>query len=115
MKTIYNVYHLYDVDGGFGDAVDKQTLLFTTDNKEIAEDFVSKYDNDHIYDIPYAELHTGKVVVEEVNMVEIYEDIPQDIIQWGESNSKAEDYTPEDIEPLTDEQLLEFLEEKSNN
>lgn len=110
MKTIYNVYHLYDVDGGFGDAVGQKDLLFTTDNKEVAEAFVSKYDNDHIYFIPYAELYRGALRIEEVNIVETYDDIPQEIIQWGEDNIKEEEYTGEEIEYPSEEEYYKMLE-----
>jgi hypothetical protein len=88
---MYNVYHLYDVDGGIGDAIGQKELLFTTDSKEVADTFVSKYDNDHVYDIPYDKLYRGALRIEEVPIIDNYNDIPQEIIQWGEDNIKSTD------------------------
>lgn len=107
MKTIYNVYHHYDVDGGFGDAISQKDLLFTTDSKEVADAFVSKYDNDHVYDIPYAKLYRGALRIEEVAIVSSYEDIPQSLIQWGEENSKWEDYNENDWSLLDEDNSAE--------
>ena len=97
MKTIYNVIHYYDVDGGFGDAISQEEVLFTTLNKEVAEKFVHKYSNKHIYDTPYANLYIGELAIREMPVIDKYEDIKQDIIDWGESNIKETDYHPEDF------------------
>lgn len=83
---IYNVIHLYDVDGGFGDAISQHKLLFTTTSKEVAEQFVNNYNNPHIYEIPYAELWAGALTITEQTVVDTYGEIPQDLIQWGEYN-----------------------------
>lgn len=83
---IYNVVHLYDVDGGFGDAVSQHKILFTTTSKEVAEQFVNKYTNPHIYEIPYSELWAGELVITEQTVIDAYNDIPQDLIEWGECN-----------------------------
>ena len=92
MKTIYNVVHYYDVDGGFGDAIQQEEVLFTTSNKEVAEKFVHKYSNKHIYCTHYDDLYLGELVVREMPIVDKYEDINQGIIDWGESNIKKTDY-----------------------
>lgn len=95
---IYNVIHKYDVDGGFGDAISQSKLLFTTTSKEVAEQFVNNYSNPHIYEVPYSELWEGTLVITEQTVIESYNDIPQDIIQWGEYNKnyKKEEYEDED-------------------
>ena len=87
MKTIYNVIHYYDVDGRFG-AILQEEVLFTTLNKEVAEKFVHKYSNKHIYCTPYDDLYSGELAVKEMPIVDKYEDIDQDLIDWGESNIK---------------------------
>lgn len=99
---MYNVYHLYDVDGGIGDAVYQKDLLFTTDSKEIADTFVSKYDNSHVYAIPYAKLYQGALRVEEISIIDNYGDIPQEIIQWGEENIKSTDVEDDYYESAND-------------
>ena len=63
---IYGVYHLYDVDGGFGDAISQKDLLCVFLNKEEAEKFAKEYENEHVYDTPYAPLYCGTMVVEEL-------------------------------------------------
>lgn len=83
---IYNVTHHYDTDGGFGDAIPQSKLLFTTTSKEAAEQFVNNYSNPYIYEIPYSELWAGKLIITEQTVIESYNDIPQDLIQWGERN-----------------------------
>lgn len=95
---IYNVVHQYDVDGGFGDAISQSELLFTTTSKEVAEQFVNNYSNPHIYEIPYAELWAGTIIITEQTVIESYNDIPQDIIEWGEELKilKKEEYEYED-------------------
>lgn len=96
MKKIYNVVHHYDVDGGFGDSISQKEILFTTSDKEVAEKFIDKYSNDHIYDVPYSELHRGLLKVEELQVIEFWSDIPKEIIEWGEKNEKESDYNPDD-------------------
>ena len=49
---IYGVYHIYDVDGGFGDAIGEESLIETFLNKNDAETFVQKYSDPHCYDNP---------------------------------------------------------------
>ena len=97
MLKIYNVVHIYDVDGGFGDAISKQEVLFATLNKEVADKFVEKYSNPHIYDTPYANLYTGELIIEELPIVDNYNDIPKETINWGEINIKEKDVDPEEL------------------
>ena len=49
---IYNVFHVYDVDGGFGDAITEETSVATFVNKEDADAFVAKYNKPYVYDNP---------------------------------------------------------------
>ena len=62
---IYGVYHLYDVDNGFGDPIPQRDLLCTFLNKEEAEKFAKEYENEHVYN-PYADLYCGTMVIEEL-------------------------------------------------
>lgn len=66
---IYNVYHLYDVDGGFGDAVPTSELVATFESKADAESFVEKYHNPCVYDIPYAELYCNAYTIMEMEII----------------------------------------------
>lgn len=115
MNTIYNVIHHYDVDGRFG-AISQEEILFTTLNKEVAEKFVHKYSNKHIYDIPYANLYGGELAIREMPIIDKYEDIKQDIIDWGECNIQETDYNPEDsyFQPENDLKSIVELENLQN-
>lgn len=66
--TVYIVKHVYDVDGGFGDAIGNEDVLCGFMDKSEAEAFVSKYSNRHVYDRPYNDLECGILVLEELNM-----------------------------------------------
>lgn len=67
---IYLIIHSYDVDGGFGEAVNKEEILFATTNREDAEKYCRKYDKPFIYDSPYADLYTNRIGVREVELME---------------------------------------------
>ena len=59
------VYHVYDVDGGLGDAIyqDKLLGILDADSLEKAEKWAKDNSHDHIYDIPYSALHEGNLKV----------------------------------------------------
>jgi hypothetical protein len=65
MKT-FGVFHIFDVDGGFGDAIPKKELICTFNSEEKAKDFIKKYENPHVYDIPYQALECGKLELREL-------------------------------------------------
>lgn len=58
---IYGIFHCYEVDGGFGDAVLMEDLLFVTDSEEIAKAYVEKWSHPYIYDRPYSYLTCGEL------------------------------------------------------
>lgn len=66
---IYNVYHAYDVDGGFGDAVYEQELVATFENEADAKAFVEKYSDPYVYDNPYDELYCNQFTIEAVEII----------------------------------------------
>ena len=65
-SRLFGIYHGYDVDGGFGDAVCQEDLLFVSNSKETAEAYAKKWDNSHVYDKPYANLYCGELFVKEL-------------------------------------------------
>lgn len=69
LKFVYNVVHLYDVDGGFGDAVPRQETVFTFENREDAETFAKEFQNRHIYNEPYDPLECGRLEVKPVEII----------------------------------------------
>lgn len=63
----YAVFHKFDVDGGFGDAISKEEFICIFDTLEQAEEFKKKYENPHVYDTPYAELWCGILDIRELS------------------------------------------------
>ena len=66
---IYNVYHAYDVDGGYGDAVPVETYVATFESETDAKAFVKKYSNPYVYKKPYEELYCNYYIIRESELV----------------------------------------------
>lgn len=66
---IYNVYHVYDVDGGYGDAVPAEAHVATFESETDAKAFVAKYNDPYVYDEPYNKLYCNEFVIREFNVV----------------------------------------------
>lgn len=62
---IYTVIHLYDTDGGFGDAIEQEEVIGIFPTREDAEDVVKRFSRDYIYDKPYDYLHCGVLEIRE--------------------------------------------------
>ena len=75
MAKIYQVFHDYGTDGGFGDYIPESELVMTFARYEDAKAFVDRFAKPHIYERPYASLDCG-----DLNIVE------SDIIGPGELN-----------------------------
>ena len=69
MKKTYDVYHIYDIDGGFGDACYNESKVATFESKADAEDFVERFENPHVYGTPYDELNCGTLEIRESEIV----------------------------------------------
>lgn len=67
---IYIISELYDVDGGFGDAITQTYPMFATKNKELAEAYVEKYNNPVVYEKPYDELYHHGLEITEMELEE---------------------------------------------
>lgn len=67
--TLFGVFHTYEIDGGFGDAVLEKDLVGVTANEEEANDYVEKWSDEHIYDKPLDRLHCGLLTYEELPML----------------------------------------------
>lgn len=62
----YLVKHRYDVDGGYGDAIEKDDVVAIFRTREDAEAFVKRFEDPHVYDTPYNELRCGILYIEEM-------------------------------------------------
>lgn len=74
METIYGIYHLWQTDGGFGDAVAQEALIGVTDDEEKAKAYVERWSNPHVYDKPYDELHRGELTYAKLKVLDLDQD-----------------------------------------
>lgn len=96
---IFGVFHKYDTDGGFGDAIPQKDLICIFDSLEKAEEFKKKYEDPHVYDHPYADLECGELVIEELPTT-----YDESTFWWiGAKGTRDE----EDFEGFEDEEDLE--------
>lgn len=87
MNKIYEVVHMYDEDGGFGDAVQVSDVVARFSDKTKADEFVEEYADPHVYDKPYADLDCGYLKVREVELDKAIE--PKDM-WWRRKKEKYE-------------------------
>ena len=66
---VYDVYHCYDEDGGFGDAIPQMELVATFTDKADAVAFVEKYSHPRVYDTPYDALYCNEFVARETELI----------------------------------------------
>ena len=66
MNKVYGVFHCWDDDGGFGDAIRIRDLICIFNSKKKAEAFKEKYQNPHEYSEPYDVLYCGDLQIEEL-------------------------------------------------
>ena len=77
---LWAVYHCYDEDGGFGDAVSVRDLVGIAKASLLEkEEFLEKWDKPEVYAQPYADLHYHGVEIEEV----IIADNIFDLVPYG--------------------------------
>ena len=62
----FAVFHIFDVDGGFGDAIAQKEIICIFDTEEEANAFKTKYEKPHVYDCPYQSLECGILEVMEL-------------------------------------------------
>ena len=63
---MYGVFHHFDTDGGFGDAIRQEELICVFEDLEMAEAFKKKYERPHIYETPYDDLECGELIIKEL-------------------------------------------------
>lgn len=66
---IYLIQHIYETDGGFGDAIYNEEILGCFLDKAQAEEYVAKWgETQYIYAKPYDYLTYGQLLVKEMNL-----------------------------------------------
>ena len=66
MGKIYGIFHEWETDGGYGDAVYRCDLIGVVNDEETAKAYVKKYKNPHIYDMLYDYLEAGDLTYMEL-------------------------------------------------
>ena len=67
---IYNVFHVYDSDSGFGDPIPTSDLIKSFESLEDAQAFVKRFENPHEYQPGYqAEFECGFLDIRESKIV----------------------------------------------
>ena len=94
----YAIYHIYDEDDGFGDAVEVEELVALCASKARAEAYAKKHDKTHVYDKPYASLKCGKLVVRDLSHVKVITKENMDESPWEGNSLWVLKYSEEDDE-----------------
>lgn len=77
MENLYAIYHCYDVDGGFGDAVSQDTLVgICYATQEEIDEFLAEWDKPEVYDKPYADLYHHCVRADQLSVSELKDIVP---------------------------------------
>lgn len=71
---MYLIEHVYDVDGGFGDAIGNTDVIGAMETMEEAIAYVAKWSHPVVYDVPYAPLEHKALRIREVKKLNINED-----------------------------------------
>lgn len=79
---MFGVFHLYDVDGGFGDAVSKSELVAICEDENLANEYAKNFDKTRVYDKPYAELECGTLVVKNLDRVLVVTEETKNVSPW---------------------------------
>lgn len=56
---MFAIIHVYDVDGGYGDAVQTSDIIGVVETRKEAEAYCKKYSRERVYSKPYARLYCG--------------------------------------------------------
>ena len=94
MKETYLILHVYDVDGGFGNSVAVDMPIGVVDSEDDAKEYIERWNNDHVYDIPYSDLHCGGLTYEKLTHIHNLHLPPyeyNELVSWA-FDTKDSDY-----------------------
>lgn len=71
-KELYGIYHGFDEDGGYGDAIYEEVLVGVVQATETEiREFVEKYDKPIVYGHPYDDLTAHHIRAEKITITDI--------------------------------------------
>lgn len=115
-KELWNIFHCYDQDDGFGDAVPVEdyrgTVLAT--EMEIWE-FLAKWDKPYVYDRPYADLEAHHIEARKVRVFDLYEFEPYPASELGMTDVPKRNHWSYGWDPAKKEWVKREELEGSNN
>ena len=65
---MFEIYELYDVDGGIGDAIGKEKVIGYVETQSEAEEYVAKWSHPYIYGVPYDSLECQRLAFREAKL-----------------------------------------------
>ena len=71
MEKIFVIVHVYDVDGGFGDAISCEEILGYFSTEREAKKYVERYNAPKVYAEPYDSLYCHTLEIREVLPLDI--------------------------------------------
>lgn len=83
MKKLFDIYHRYDVDNGYGDATsvdEKVATVFET--QEAIDEFVKKWNKPRVYKTSYDKLYEHEVYARESSVKDLKDVIPYEGERW---------------------------------
>lgn len=111
MSHLYSIFHVRDVDGGFGDAVtNKEFIGLVECTEQELEDFLDEWNKPRVYDRPYMSLWEHKIIAEREEILEIkglqpydprtkdWPSIPEDLYQGATWNAEKQTWMDYDYE-----------------
>ena len=69
IQSMYGIWHVYDVDNGYGDAMPQQELVAVCADKELANKYADMHSNPHVYEQSYNDLYEGELIVRPMDKV----------------------------------------------
>lgn len=116
MNAVYLIYKLYDVDGGYGDAINKELLVGYVNDRDAAIQYCKENENPRITEKPYDYLMDGVYRVDEIIVSDTVEKSQKQVIYCTEydyhelidkfrkenniEDDDEEDYVEEDIQVI---------------
>lgn len=111
IKHLWEVFHCYDVDGGFGDAVGQKDAVGVAYATEYEiDEYLKKWDKPKVYDRPYASLYHHTVRVQKIEIAPSIDEV----IPYSWKDDEEFEYDVDTIKEALVE-IPELMKEKEEN
>lgn len=103
---LFQILHIYDVDGGFGDPIEKsKTVAIVDATEDQIKEFLNVWDKPRVYDRPYGALYEHHVTAVPMKIVDLRDvtpydpatrDLPKDRSVFADEEDEYEEEEEED-------------------